>query len=118
MGIYQLNTIATLVHLWPHRKVIFVYEPNFPDLRMVLIFSIKKSATEGHRMLLNTYSETAVSQRTSPDRFFNVVHIDSEVSILLLMLLLASELYHYFATLRSLCETQGLRLPHTKSNFC
>jgi len=43
-----------------------VYEPNSCHLREVSIFffNMKKSAAEAHRMLSNTYGETAISGRT------------------------------------------------------
>ena len=47
------------------------YEPNSRHLREVLIFcfNMKKSATEAHRMLSNTYGETAISERTCREWF-------------------------------------------------
>ncbi|GFX82934.1 mariner Mos1 transposase [Trichonephila clavipes] len=47
------------------------YEPNSRHLREVLIFcfNMKKSATEAHRMLPNTYGETAISERTCREWF-------------------------------------------------
>ena len=43
-----------------------VFEPNSCHLRKVLIFCfyLKKTAAESHRMLLSTYGETALSERT------------------------------------------------------
>ena len=40
-----------------------VYEPNSRHLREILIFcfNMKKSATEAHRKLSNTYGEAAIS---------------------------------------------------------
>lgn len=48
-----------------------VYEPNSPYLQEVLIFcfNMKKSAAEAHRMLSNTYGETAISERTCLEWF-------------------------------------------------
>jgi len=48
-----------------------VYEPNSRHLREALIFyfNMKKSATEIHRMLSNTYGETAISERMCREWF-------------------------------------------------
>ncbi|GFX29533.1 mariner Mos1 transposase [Trichonephila clavipes] len=48
-----------------------VYEPNSRHLWEVLIFcfNMKKSAAEAHRMLSNTYGETAISERTCRSGF-------------------------------------------------
>ena len=48
-----------------------VYEPNSRHLREVLIFcfNMKKSATEAHRMLSNTYGEVAISERMCREWF-------------------------------------------------
>lgn len=47
------------------------YKPNSRHLREVLIFcfNMKKSAAEAHRMLLNTYGEVAISERTCREWF-------------------------------------------------
>ncbi|GFV17954.1 mariner Mos1 transposase [Trichonephila clavipes] len=47
------------------------YEPNSRHLREVLIFcfNMKKSTAEAHRMLSNTYGESAISERTCRERF-------------------------------------------------
>lgn len=48
-----------------------VYVPNSRHLREVLIFcfNMKKSAAETHRMLVNTYGEAAISERTCREWF-------------------------------------------------
>ena len=48
-----------------------VYESNSRHLREVLIFcfNMKKSATEAHRILSNTYGEAAISERTCREWF-------------------------------------------------
>jgi len=48
-----------------------VYEPNPRHLREILIFcfNMKKSAAEPHRMLSNTYGETAIGERTCREWF-------------------------------------------------
>jgi len=48
-----------------------VYEPNSRHLREISIFcfNIKKSAAEAHRMLSNTYGETAINERTCREWF-------------------------------------------------
>ncbi|GFV19871.1 uncharacterized protein TNCV_480971 [Trichonephila clavipes] len=47
------------------------YEPNSRYLREVLIFcfNMKKSVTEAHRMLSNTYGKAAISERTFREWF-------------------------------------------------
>ncbi|GFY32199.1 uncharacterized protein TNCV_3557071 [Trichonephila clavipes] len=47
------------------------YEPNSRHLREVLIFcfNMKKSASEAHRMLSNTYDEDAIKERTFREWF-------------------------------------------------
>jgi len=58
-----------------------VYEPNPRHLRAVLIFcfNIKKSATEAHQMLSNTYGETTISERTCCEWFQHLRNGDSDI---------------------------------------
>ncbi|GFV70070.1 mariner Mos1 transposase [Trichonephila clavipes] len=57
------------------------YEPNSRHLREVSIFcfNMKKSAAEAHRMLSNTYGETAISERTCLEWFQRFKNGDFEV---------------------------------------
>ncbi|GFX73963.1 mariner Mos1 transposase [Trichonephila clavipes] len=57
------------------------YEPNSRHLREVLIFcfNMKKSAAEAHRMLSNTYSEAAITERTCREWFQRFKNGDFEV---------------------------------------
>ncbi|GFT95361.1 uncharacterized protein TNCV_3326401 [Trichonephila clavipes] len=54
------------------------YEPNSRHLREVLIFcfTMKKYAAEAHRMLSNTYGETAISERTCREWFQRFKNVD------------------------------------------
>ena len=58
-----------------------IYEPNSRHLREVLIFcfNMKKSATETHQMLSNTYGEVAISERTCRDWFQRFKNGDFDV---------------------------------------
>ena len=58
-----------------------VYEPNSRHLREVLIFcfNMKKSAAKAHRMLLNTYGEAAISERTCREWFQRFKNGDFDV---------------------------------------
>jgi len=58
-----------------------VYEPNSRHLREVLIFCfhMKKSATEDHRMLSNTYGEVTISERTCREAFQRFKNGDLDV---------------------------------------
>ncbi|GFX13581.1 mariner Mos1 transposase [Trichonephila clavipes] len=57
------------------------YEPNSRHLREVLIFyfNMKKSATEAHRMLSNTYGEASISERTCREWFQRFKNGDFDV---------------------------------------
>ena len=57
------------------------YEPNSRHLREVFIFcfNMKKSATKAHRMLLNTYGEAAISERTCLEWFQRFKNGDFDV---------------------------------------
>ncbi|GFW89868.1 mariner Mos1 transposase [Trichonephila clavipes] len=57
------------------------YEPNSRQLREVSIFcfNMKKSVAEAHRMLSNTYSEAAISERTCREWFQSFKNGDFEV---------------------------------------
>ncbi|GFW14171.1 solute carrier family 23 member 1 [Trichonephila clavipes] len=57
------------------------YEPNSRHLREVLFFcfNMKKSAAEAHRMLSNTYGETAISERTCRELFQRFKNDDFDV---------------------------------------
>ena len=48
-----------------------VFEPNSSNLREVFIFGfhLKKTAAEAHRILLNTYGEDILSERTCREWF-------------------------------------------------
>ena len=46
-----------------------VYEPNSRHLREVLIFCFNMKKSTAHRMLSNTYDETAISERTCCEWF-------------------------------------------------
>ncbi|EGI67886.1 Mariner Mos1 transposase, partial [Acromyrmex echinatior] len=58
-----------------------VYEPNSRHLREILIFcfNMKKSVTEAHRMLPNTYDEAAISERTCREWFQRFKNDDFDV---------------------------------------
>ena len=58
-----------------------IYEPNSRHLREVLIFcfNMKKSAAEAHRMLLNTYGEATISERTCREWFQRFKNGDFDV---------------------------------------
>ncbi|GFX35772.1 solute carrier family 23 member 1 [Trichonephila clavipes] len=57
------------------------YEPNSRLLREVLIvcFIMKKSATEAHRMISNTYGDAAISDRTCREWFQRIKNSDFDV---------------------------------------
>ncbi|GFV76785.1 mariner Mos1 transposase [Trichonephila clavipes] len=57
------------------------YEPNSRHLREISIFcfNMKKSAAEAHRMLSNTYGETAISERTCREWFQRFKNGDFDV---------------------------------------
>jgi len=58
-----------------------VDELNSRHVREVLIFcfNMKKSAAEAHQMLLNTYDETAISERTCHAWFQRFKNGDSDI---------------------------------------